>query len=68
MPAPYKTVVEMKQPMFKMALLSDVHLPVQAHRFREKNHYSHRGEITLSNSNNVVSQGGEHLRRLSKVM
>ena len=42
--------------MFRIAILSDAHLLIQAERFREEDHRSPRGETALQNFSNVVSQ------------
>ncbi|GAI32085.1 unnamed protein product, partial [marine sediment metagenome] len=42
--------------MSRIAILSDAHLLIQAERFRDENYRSPRGEISLKNFTNVVSQ------------
>lgn len=42
--------------MSRIAILSDAHLLIQAERFRDENYRSPRGEISLKNFSNVISQ------------
>ncbi len=42
--------------MSRIAILSDAHLLIQAERFRDENYRSPRGEISLQNFNQVISQ------------
>ena len=42
--------------MSRIAILSDAHLLIQAERFRDENYRSPRGEISLKNFSEVVSQ------------
>ena len=42
--------------MSRIAVLSDAHLLIQAERFRDENYRSPRGEISLKNFSNVISQ------------
>ena len=42
--------------MSRIGILSDAHLLIQAERFRDENYRSPRGEISLKNFNQVISQ------------
>jgi len=42
--------------MSRIAILSDAHLLIQAERFRDENYRSPRGEISLQNFSQVISQ------------
>lgn len=42
--------------MSRIAILSDAHLLIQAERFRDENYRSPRGEISLKNFSQVISQ------------
>lgn len=42
--------------MSRIAIVSDAHLLIQAERFRDENYRSPRGEISLKNFNQVISQ------------
>ncbi len=42
--------------MSRIAILSDAHLLIQAERFKDENYRSPRGEISLKNFSNVISQ------------
>ena len=42
--------------MSRIAILSDAHLLIQAERFTDENYRSPRGEISLKNFSNVISQ------------
>ena len=42
--------------MSRIAVLSDAHLLIQAERFRDENYRSPRGETSLKNFSNVISQ------------
>ena len=42
--------------MSRIVILSDAHLLIQAERFRDENYRSPRGEISLKNFSNVMSQ------------